>query len=71
MIMDVIDRPSQLIVGESGRPGQPVSDLRVGMQNSRASSVEQTLNKKVSCRVLDFASQKLRRRLSHAGKDLV
>ena len=65
MIMDVIDRPSNLTVSQSRWAGQPVSELRVRVQNSRAAGVEQALNKKVCCRVLDARCR------SQGGGDLM
>jgi hypothetical protein len=65
MVMDVIDRGTQLIVGESWWTGKRVSDFRVVVQNSRTRRVEQGLNKEVRCRVVDS------RRRRKSGGDLV
>ncbi len=51
--LDVVDRRTQLIVGESRRSGKRVSDFRVVAQNSHARRVEQALSKEVRCRILE------------------
>jgi len=45
MVVDVIDRRTQLIVGESWWAGKQVSDFGVVAQNSRTRRVDQGLNK--------------------------
>jgi hypothetical protein len=45
MVMDVVDRSTQLIVGESRWAQKRVSDFGVVAQNSRTRRVDQGLNK--------------------------
>src|SRR5258708_18512782 len=60
MVMDVIDRCTQLIVGESWWTGKPIPDFRVVAQNSRTRRVEQGLSKEIRCRVLDARRRRKR-----------
>ena len=54
MVMDVINRDTQLIVGDSRWTGKRVSDFGVVAQNSRTRRVDQGLSKEVRCRILDL-----------------
>jgi hypothetical protein len=54
MVMDVIYRRTQLIVGEPWWIGKRVSDFGVVAQNSRTRRVDQGLSKEVRCRILDL-----------------
>jgi hypothetical protein len=53
MLMDEIDRGSQLIIGKSWWTGKWVSDFGVVAQNLRSRRVDQGLNEEIRCRVLD------------------
>src|SRR5260221_263484 len=53
MVVDVIDRRAQLIVGKPWWTRKWVSDFGVLVQNSRTRRVEQGFSKELRCRVLD------------------
>ncbi len=53
MVMDEINRCSQLIIGKSCWTGKRVSNFGVVAQNLRARRIDQGLNKEIRCRVLD------------------
>jgi hypothetical protein len=65
MVMDEIDRCSQLIIGKSWWTGKRVSNFGVVAQNSRTRRVDQGLNEQIRFRILDS------RRRRKSGGDFV
>ena len=53
MVMDEIDRCSQLIIGKSWWTGKRVSNFGIVAQNLRTRRVDQGLNREIRRRVLD------------------
>ena len=53
MVMDEIDRRSQLIIRKSRWTGKRVSNFGIVAQNLRTCRVDQGLNEEIRCRVLD------------------